>query len=395
MQRRFLLIVWIISAIILFLYSFTQVDLGLTLTRASVWQTIQRAFQSIGYFNRPLSTYIFIFILLILTTLYLFTLRLIKDGKLTRKELWMVILAISVVLFFSYNAFSYDLFNYIFDAKIVTYYHQNPYVQKALDYPGDPMLSFMHWTHRTYPYGPVWLGITVPISFISLNYFIINLYLFRLLVVASYVGSLYFLEKILHKTKVAVPLFGLAFFALNPMVIIETLVSAHNDIVMIFLTLVSLYLFLSAKYVFSIITLLLSIGIKFGTAVLLPVYIFYPYLKIYIKNVNSILLHVLLLLMIIPVFFATVRTNYQPWYLLLVLPFAALLSHKPYVFIPSVVISIFSLFHYAPFLYTGNWDDPIPQILTIITISSIIISVILIITVYLLRIPRNKISQKA
>src|SRR5260221_5451039 len=148
----------------LFFYSYTQVDLSLTLSRISIWQTIEKSFQYIGYFNRPLSTYLYLGILLLLFGFYIYFLKLVNKQKVKRKEVWLIIITLSVILTFSYNAFSYDLFNNIFDAKILTHYQLNPYSFKALDFPHDPMLSFMHWTQRTYPYGPIWLFFSIPLS---------------------------------------------------------------------------------------------------------------------------------------------------------------------------------------------------------------------------------------
>ena len=50
---------FLITILFVFFYSFTQVDLSLTLSRASFITTLQRSFQYIGYFNRPLSTVLF------------------------------------------------------------------------------------------------------------------------------------------------------------------------------------------------------------------------------------------------------------------------------------------------------------------------------------------------
>lgn len=154
MKVKLVLYGYFLVIISLFLYSFTQVDLGLTLTRLSIWQEAQRFFQHIGYFQRPLSAELYIGILTLLFVFYFFFLSFVKKNLISKKQLWTVIIATATLLTFSYNAFSHDLFNYIFDAKIVTYYNQNPYLHKALDYAGEPMLAFMHWTHRTYPYGP-------------------------------------------------------------------------------------------------------------------------------------------------------------------------------------------------------------------------------------------------
>ncbi|MBP9815567.1 MAG: hypothetical protein KBC63_04610, partial [Candidatus Levybacteria bacterium] len=186
MIKKFTIFLWIFAFISLFFYSFVQVDLGLTLNRASLVQTIQKSFQYVGYFNRPLSTYLFIFVIVYLFLTYCFTLYGVYKKLLSGKLIWGIVILASAILLFSYNAFSYDLFNYVFDAKIITQYGQNPYEHKALDYPGDPMLGFMHWTHRTYPYGPLWLGITTPLSFLGGGYFLPTFYLFKLLMVGAY-----------------------------------------------------------------------------------------------------------------------------------------------------------------------------------------------------------------
>src|SRR3989338_10122220 len=216
----------------LFFYSFTQVDLSLTLSRLSVWQIAEKFFQHIGYFNRPFSTYLFLAIIFVLYIFYALFLKLSFQKKITEKGLFTLIFVSVAILVFSYNAFSYDIFNYIFDAKIITYYHQNPYLHKALDYPLDPMLSFMRWTHRVYPYGPVWLFLTVPISFIGLNIFLLTFFLFKFLIAGFYLGSVVLIYKINEKINPEHAVFNTALFALNPLVIIESLVSSHNDIAM-------------------------------------------------------------------------------------------------------------------------------------------------------------------
>ncbi|MDP2649850.1 MAG: hypothetical protein Q8P10_03315 [bacterium] len=375
--KKFSIIGYLLAVVGLFLYSFTQIDLGLTLSQVSIWQTAERFFKNIGYFNRPLSSSIFTIIILLLFTFYLMILNAIRKRQISKRAIWALIIATTVILTFSYNAFSYDLFNYIFDAKIVTYYHQNPYLHKALDYASDPMLSFMHWTHRLYPYGPTWLGLTIPLSYVGMQFFLPTFFLFKILISASFLGTVFYIGRILKKFSSENELFGIAFFALNPLVVIESLVSAHNDVAMMFFAVFSLYLLMNKKYVRSFILLILSIGVKFATAFILPVYVLIFYLQRNKKEINwQFLFTALAFIMIIPVILASYRTNFQPWYLLNILPFAALVSRKNYVFIPSVIISFFVTFEYLPFLYLGNWDNPVPSILFWMTTGSIILSLL-------------------
>jgi len=376
---------YIATLFLLFLYSFTQVDLGLTLTRASVWQAPQHFFQHIGYFDRPLSTMLYIVLLFLLFGFYLLFLFLAAKKGIDKKNVLKLVLVTAVLGAFSYNAFSYDLFNYIFDAKIITHYQQNPYEHKALDYAGDPMLGFMHWTHRVYPYGPVWLFLTVPLSFIGFQFLLPTILLFKFLAAASYLGTVYFISKILRKISPDHELLGIIAFGLNPLVIIESLVSAHNDITMMFFAVLGVYLLVSKKYFLAFLGFAVAYGVKFAT-VALPIHVHVAVLAIlagavfYLsrhRNIHMSWARVFLALcavMFFPVLFASLRTNFQPWYLLYLLPFAALVSDRYFVLIPMIILSFFALLQYVPFFYVGNWDPPIPAILNVLIILSVVLS---------------------
>lgn len=371
MSKKIFFPLWILASFLLFLYSYTQVDLSLTMSRISIYQTIEKGFQYIGWFDRPLSTYLYIAVFAFLFILYFWTIKLVSKKEVSRKIVWTAIFFVTGILFVSYNAFSYDLFNYIFDAKIVTFYHQNPYLHKALDFPSDPMLSFMRWTHRLYPYGPGWLLLTVPLSFIGSNIFIVTFYLFKLLMAGFFLLTVYSVEKIGKILKLSNILLPVVVFALNPFVLSESLVSAHNDIVMMGLAMFGAYQLLDAKIFKGTVFYVFSIGIKFATALILLVF----FILVGIKKKNYFIA-ASVLVMIVAVLLATIRTNFQPWYLLYIAPFAALLFEKTYVKIPFIIISIAAVIYYVPFLFTGNWNVPIPSILNYIMIISIILSAI-------------------
>lgn len=378
MLRRFLFFIYPLSIISLFLYSLTQIDLSLFLFKFSWWVHLQQFFQNIGYFQRPLSTVFYLLILASLFICYLLFLFLSHREKVPEKEIWKLIIFSSIVLTFSYNAFSYDLFNYIFDAKIITFYHQNPYMHKALDYPGDPMLNFMHWTHRTYPYGPGWMILTIPLSFLGLNFFLPTILMFKALSASCFLGTAYFIGKILDKTDKKNKVFGIIFFALNPLVLIEGLVSAHLDIVMAFFGVFAFYLLFNKKYIGSFLSLVFSAGIKYVTVVLLPLFLLRIF-GVFKKKLSFEKVSILtIFLMIIGIIASSLRTNFQPWYLLYILPYVSFISKKYYVFIPSVILSFSSLLIYVPYLYSGNWDPPIPTILFWITTLGILGSILIV-----------------
>ncbi|OGH15225.1 MAG: hypothetical protein A2860_03640 [Candidatus Levybacteria bacterium RIFCSPHIGHO2_01_FULL_37_33] len=369
---------YVLTIIFLFLYSFTQVDLNLTLSQFSLWQITQKFFQQIGYFNRPLSTSFYILIVLLFFLFYFSFLYLASKNKIEKNQIWFLTIISTIILSFSYNAFSYDLFNYIFDAKIITHYGQNPYLHKALDFPTDPMLNFMRWTHRTYPYGPSWLILTVPLSFIGFNFFLPTFFLFKFLSSLSFLGTAYFISKILKKISPKNELYGLTLFVFNPLIIIEVLVSSHNDLPMIFFAVLSLHLLINKKYFTSVLSLLFSIGIKFATFFLLPIFL-YP---LFTKNKNQInwakLLNYIIPLMTISLILVITRTNFQPWYLLYIVSFAPLIQNRYQAFIISTVFPFFALLEYVPFLYKGDWNQPVPNILFWLTIIGVASSIALI-----------------
>lgn len=377
MGKKLFLPLWITASFLLFLYSYTQVDLSLTFSRASIYQSIEKGFQYVGWFNRPLSTYLYIGIFAFLFIMYFWTMSMVVKRKISVRTVWLAIFAVSVILVFSYNAFSYDLFNYIFDAKIVTLYHQNPYIHKALDFPSDPMLSFMHWTHRTYPYGPLWLVLTVPLSFIGNHIFIVTFYLFKLLIASFFLLTVWSIAKIGKVLKFSNIMLPVAAFAFNPFVFSESLVSSHNDIVMMGIAMYATYFLLRQENFKGSILYILSAGVKFATAVtLIAFFVLLGFKK------TKYFIGVSILLMIGAVILATLRTTFQPWYLLYVFPFAVLMIEKRFIKFPLYVFSVAAVIYYIPFLYGGNWNPPIPALLNDMMIGVTIVSAILAIVFY-------------
>lgn len=374
---RYFKIGYFIALFGLFIYSFTQVDLNLTLSQLSIWQTTQKSLQQIGFFNRPLSTAIFITLLVLLYLFYFSFLFLSVKKKLTLKQAWVLIIGAITILTFSYNAFSYDLFNYMFDAKIFTLYGQNPFLHKPMDFATDPWLNFMRWTHRLYPYGPSWLVLTVPLSFIGINYFLPTFFLFKMLIAASFFGSCYLISKLSEKLFPQNTVFNLVFFALNPLVLIEGLVSAHNEISMAFFTLLFFYLFIRNSYLSSVTSYLFSVGIKYATVVLLPVVLVISYLGLKGKKINweKVFLYSAFL-SLIAVIIATLRTTFQPWYLLYFLPFTALIAKKLVVFVPVVVATIFALSIYVPYVLITDYDKAYPAVVNNIEITGLIVVIV-------------------
>ncbi len=363
----------------LFLYSYTQVDLSLTLSRASIYQTIEKYFQYIGYFNRPLSTYIFCAIIISLFIFYGIFLLLAKQKKITISVFWKIIIPVSFILALSYNAFSYDLFNYIFYTKIILHYHQNPYFVTALDFPKDPMLSFMHWTHNTYPYGPFWLVLTVPLGFLGLNYFLTTFFLFKVFSAFCFIGTVYFVNKILKKIAPDYSAFGTIFYALNPLVLIESLVSAHNDVAMIFLAVIGFYFLIEKKWILGTITVILSVLTKQATVFLLLPFLLYS-LSILTKKKffsEKWFIKSCALVTVLGFFAVITKIEIQPWYLLWFLPFVIFAKPQKLILWLVCGFTLGTLLRYVPFLWQGDWNGQASFVKLVVTVSMPVVFLIL------------------
>ncbi len=362
---RILFFVYLTSSILFFLYSYTQVDLNLTLSRVSVWQTVQQAFQHIGYYERPLSTTLYIGLLFIFFLLYSIALFSIKKGRLTSRQFWFIVLGMTGILVFAYPAFSYDMFNYMFTAKTILVYHKNPYLVIPLQFTGiEPWVTFMRWTHLPSAYTPLWILFTLPAYALGFGYFLVVLWNIKLLIAGFYLGAIWCIGKILKRLDKNNALLGMAIFALNPLIIIESTVSSHNDILMMTLALFSFYLFLKGRRMSSYFVLALSVAMKLMTIFFIPMY--------FVKWNRTWALVAIVTGFILVLF----QREVLPWYWVWVMPFVALLPNMPELFILSWGISLGLLLRYAPYLYFGDYNDPVPVIRFWVTLVPILLSLI-------------------
>lgn len=382
MKGKILVILYAALAFVLLLYSYTQVDLGLTLTRMNIWQSIQKSFQYIGYFQRPLSTGLYIGILCLYFVLYGVVLWMIRKKRMSLLTLWWIIAVTTVILVFSYPAFSYDLFNHMFTAKTVLVYHKNPYLVTPLQFAGiDPWLSFMHWTHVISIYSPLWIAVTMVPYLLGFGYFLLLMWNFKILTALGYILAAWGVSKILKTKGETNMMTGLAVFALNPLVIIESLVSAHNDIVMMGFAVYAIALFSEKRKLASWIALALSISTKLMTVCLIPAFAFRWNRKVALFCMTAGLLLFLL------------QREIMPWYLLWILPFVALMPEAPKLTLVATGISFGLLMRYAPFLYFGHWNDPVPALKawgTWIPILSALLFIYAPSLVHLRKKPRNR-----
>ncbi len=308
-------------------------------------------FTNIAQAQRPITTLLFIVSLSIFYTCYLFFLHASKQKKLSNTQMFSLIGVTALILLFSYPAMlSFDVFNYVATAKVTFLYHENPYIVMPIEFLRDPLLLFMHAANKTALYAPFWIFLTGVPFLLGFGNVLLILFHFKLLAITFYFLTTFLLWKMTKS------IYKVVFFALNPLVVIECLVSGHNDIVMMFFLLLSIYFFTHKNSGKSLFFYLCSIGIKYATLILLPVF-FISWLKKWGKQ--QLFIWVTLCMGII-FFLSSFREEIYPWYALwFLVPGTFLVDNT---FFASLLISFTGglLLRYIPFMFLGTYFGPTP-----------------------------------
>jgi len=193
----------------------------------------------------------------------------------------------------------------------------------------------MHWTHRVYPYGPTFLPITLIPSFLSGGKFILSLLFFKMTFVSFYLGAVWATNKISKNIALVI--------ATHPLIIIEGLITPHNDIIAMSLGLIGIYLLFNKKYIWSKILFIISGLIKYST---LPILI--------ISKKNKWLNILAFIGILIPLCYLTFYSEIQPWYFLIIfifLPVFPNLIKRIELFLMGLICS------YYPYIMLGGWNS--------------------------------------
>ena len=215
--------------------------------------------------------------ILVLFLLYYVAYQLIK-GQTSRR--WGMAMMAFAVVFFVILALTYpigagDVFDYMLGGRILAYYRVNPYTHSGADFlPGDPLAPYApYYRHPSY-YGPLWAWLAAGTNLLSgTGNLLANLWAFKALALVFYlvdVGLIYLIVKRLHPGRALDAAF---LFAWNPLVLFETAVNAHNDVVMMAFVLLAVYLFQRRRYHGMIAAVVASVMIKVASAFLIPVFV--------------------------------------------------------------------------------------------------------------------------
>ena len=354
---------YIVLLVLFVTFSWGFVDANMPLSKIEALQQI--IFSKTVY---PTAWYVASVALLI--SWYLWVLYRIRKGLLKSKHVWYLIGLTTAILMWSYPAMSNDVFNYIATAKLTYYWKENPYLVMPIEIPNESMLVFLQAANKVALYGPVWIILTAIPHFLGIGNLLATLFTFKLFIISWYCVLCYLIWIASGKKP-----WPLAFFALNPLVTLSTLVDGHNDVVMMALALGSFLYLKRGNFFICILLLLASILIKGATFFLVPVFFWSAYVTWKKKTLSwqhvwywaSIAMYIIFLL-------SPIREEIYAWYFIWPLTFLALVDKPTILHALSYGFSLGLMLRIVPFFYTRSWSGVTPLVKKIVTFVPPVIS---------------------
>ncbi len=331
-----MIILYSLLLIGLSVYSYALIDPNITFINNPLWSKFLETMLQVGYYQRYNSWLIYLVIVILL---FVFHYYFSKNEK--KFDPFKLSIIIGGILLLSYPFLSHDFLKYMFDAKIVTVYHKNPYIMPPMSFPKDQWLRFTQWIQQPFRYGPIFLVISVVPSWLSRGKFFLDFVLFKLMTVIFYVIGVYWLTKLNSR-------WGMV-LATQPLLIMDGLVNGHNDVVSLSFMTVGVYFLVKKRRIASRLFLLVSAGIKYLT---LPIVFLSPRRKSVVNKLIFLFFLLLPLSFLLHVVSSLFQVEIQTWY------FIGLLAFIPFYeqTIMSLGIFFFGLLvAYYPFIRYGKW----------------------------------------
>lgn len=253
------------------------------------------------------NNYLFLLVvglLLLALIFYILSYKQIIENKINLKIIVAFFIVFNLTLLFVWPIGSTDIFNYIYQSRVLSEHQANPYLASYDTFVNDKFYHIIknQWSINTVNYGPIWVIMGSILSFIGGNSLLLTLFFFKLFFVLINFLSLYLIYKISNSVKTVF------LYAWNPLILYEFALNGHNDVLIIFFTLLSLFYFLQQNkiknHILSWVFLLLSILTKFYTIIFLPIFFLISLFKIKEKREKLFFsLITILTFIIIPIIF--------------------------------------------------------------------------------------------
>jgi hypothetical protein len=210
--------------------------------------------------------------------LYLMAWHVLRRVSFDRRLLALVIGLASLftlTLLIMYPIGATDLFDYVFYSRILVRYGQNPLSVPPMAFRSDPFIRTVIWYKTPAPYGPLWVLLTVPGSYLAGDDLTLNLLAMKVPPALFFLGCVFAISAILKHLDPGHRLVGTLLFAWNPLVLFEAPGNGHNGIIMMFFVLLAVYFLVRRAWIWIMPALAASVLIQYASALLILPFLLY------------------------------------------------------------------------------------------------------------------------
>lgn len=219
---------------------------------------------------------------------YCWIIKRFKKLEETPKKIAFFILGIAILFTIQLPMTSSDVFYYIGTGWNEAHYGANPYYQSVEqtmlekeEAKEDPLLQKTPgiWQNSTVVYGPLWTFLCKILSGLSFGNLTLALFNYKIFNLLLHLLNCYLVYQLFNKK-----LKNVAFYGLNPFILFEGLANAHNDLLVITLVLLAIYMLQKRKKILPMV-----IGLAIATAVKYYAVLLVPFLMLVIYRKETIL----------------------------------------------------------------------------------------------------------
>ena len=204
--------------------------------------------------SQQATTYIEMFLFIALTfVVYAGTALLVwRYASATRMRavtisIWLGAVAVGLLLVSMPVLLSQDLFVYADYGHLLVAYHANPFFVAPAAISHDTITSIDNWSFATSAYGPVWMYICALVALVGGNHPGRYYAIFRLLAFTCYLLNVGLISNILRGCRPRTRALGTLLYAWNPLVLLESCLGAHNDVLVDTFMLLAVFLALRVE----------------------------------------------------------------------------------------------------------------------------------------------------
>jgi hypothetical protein len=172
---------------------------------------------------------------------------------------------------------SKDVFSNIFYAKIAAHYHDNPYVVTPQRFSGDQLMVYvsLNWKNTAIVYGPLHTYFSMLLNLVAGAGITANIIVFKGAMALFHFANILLVWFILGHMAPRRQRFGTMLYAWNPIALTIGVGGGHNDVMMMTLVLLAVYLLLKERKWAGYVCLCLSVLIKYISIILVIALVIY------------------------------------------------------------------------------------------------------------------------